>query len=392
VPDSRPRVTVVGGGVIGLLTAWECAREGAPVTLVDAAGLPNRHGASYDQHRIMRALHPRDTAASAAAVAAAARWADLAGLAGRGPDSELTADGPWLRRCGVLTLMAPEQAPDALATLAAAGAEGRLVAEPGRLHPPLAGRTDRVGVLEPGGGVLLADRILRRLSALLAELPGVTLRTGCPVTGLDGDSAAVRLADGTAVAGDRLIVAAGPWSLDLLPPEAVEGLTLYRQTLLFCDPAPAGPDWASLPAVPALDTAQGAWLVPPVAGTALKLTAASACRAVERIDGWAAPGRLVELLSAHFTEVLTGFRPDWVTSARDAYYLADTATHGPRLAELGPGRAWAFAACGGGAFKTAPLVARALAERALDRPPTPTGLAHLDRTASTPEPPLMSGI
>ena len=48
------RVIVVGGGVIGLLTAVECVLAGAEVTIVDQADLPYARATSYDWHRIVR--------------------------------------------------------------------------------------------------------------------------------------------------------------------------------------------------------------------------------------------------------------------------------------------------------------------------------------------------
>ena len=380
-------MTVVGGGVVGLLTAWECAREGARVTLLDAAELPNRYGASYDRHRILRALHPQDADATRAAVTATARWAELARLI-----EARTPAGSVLHRSGALTVLAPDDARAAVTNLVAAGARAHLLDEPGARYQLLRLPSGRAGVLEPDGGILLADRVLEALTAILGELPGVRLRPGCGVVGIDPDAGTVRLADGETVSGDRVVVSAGPRTPDVLPPDVTEGLQLYRQTLLFCgDGTRFGDSWTGLPAVPALGTGTGAWLVPPVGGTPLKLSAASACRPVERIEGWAAPASFRAHLCTVFRDLLVGFRDDWVSGARDSYYLADAATHGPRLAELSPGRAWAFTACGGGAFKFAPHIARSLAERALGLPSTTTGLAHLDADTGTARPPHPSG-
>jgi sarcosine oxidase len=67
-----------------------------------------------------------------------------------------------------------------------------------------------------------------------------------------------------------------------------------------------------------------------------------------------------------------------VTGAVDGYYLSD-AGQGPRLTAIGDGTTWAYPACGGMSFKIAPLVARALADRAMGRPPRPAGLDAIDR-------------
>ncbi|MFE3204448.1 FAD-dependent oxidoreductase [Embleya sp. NPDC059237] len=50
------RTVIVGGGVVGLLTALERARAGHRATLVEQGPLPNPHAASYD--RAPGAAHP----------------------------------------------------------------------------------------------------------------------------------------------------------------------------------------------------------------------------------------------------------------------------------------------------------------------------------------------
>jgi glycine/D-amino acid oxidase-like deaminating enzyme len=77
--------------------------------------------------------------------------------------------------------------------------------------------------------------------------------------------------------------------------------------------------------------------------------------------------------------LLTDFDPAAVIGATDGYYLTEAASGGPLLADLGGGVTWAYAACGGMSFKFAPLIARALADRAVGRPPRSTGLELIDR-------------
>ena len=64
------RIVVVGGGVIGLITAMECVRAGARVDLVDQGGIPSPSATSYDVHRVVRALHRGDAALTTAAARA----------------------------------------------------------------------------------------------------------------------------------------------------------------------------------------------------------------------------------------------------------------------------------------------------------------------------------
>jgi hypothetical protein len=78
-----------------------------------------------------------------------------------------------------------------------------------------------------------------------------------------------------------------------------------------------------------------------------------------------------------FTEVIPGFSAGWLVGTRDCYYLSHGASPDPMLAVLDD-RVMSFAACGGSAFKLAPLIAQALAGRLTGGDPVPTGLRSID--------------
>jgi sarcosine oxidase len=165
------------------------------------------------------------------------------------------------------------------------------------------------------------------------------------------------------VPADAVLLAIGPWSRDLLPAELAGQLVLHRQSVLYCQaPAPDAAAWAAMPAVLSLGAVGGAWLVPPAAGTPLKLSAASACREVTHIDDNTTPPRWRDHLVEAFTEVIPGFGAGWVTGARDCYYLARGTAPPVMLAALAD-RVVSYAACGGSSFKFAPLIARSIAVR-----------------------------
>ena len=50
------KAIIVGGGIMGLSTAWGLAREGHEVELFEQAALPNPLASSIDEHRLIR--HP----------------------------------------------------------------------------------------------------------------------------------------------------------------------------------------------------------------------------------------------------------------------------------------------------------------------------------------------
>ncbi|MFL6136583.1 MAG: NAD(P)/FAD-dependent oxidoreductase [Frankiaceae bacterium] len=366
------RVVVVGAGVIGMLTALECAAVGAEVTVVDRAEVPNPRGASYDRHRAIRALYPSEPGTTRIAVAVDASWTAL----------ERSLGARVYQRVGALTALPPAAAAAACEVLADAGApcealdHGALTAR----YPQVNWPAGIGAVHEPRGGVVLADLALHAIAARLAAAPRCRLLARCRVVAVDAVGGGVRLEGGEELHGDAVLVAGGPWSRELVPADVASRLTLYRQTLLYCTvPQDRHADWAQMPVMPALGTPEGAWLQPPVAGTPLKLSAAAACRPVEGITDFAAPRAVQDILLDAFAPLIGGFDPGWVVDARDAYYLAATAAdgagHAPLLSRIGE-RAWAFAGCGGSSFKMAPLLARELCALA-------TGIR---RDASSPVP------
>jgi hypothetical protein len=53
----RPRIAIVGAGVVGLHSALACSRGGADVDIYEAKEVPNISGNSYDYSRLFRIIH-----------------------------------------------------------------------------------------------------------------------------------------------------------------------------------------------------------------------------------------------------------------------------------------------------------------------------------------------
>ncbi|MGW5053453.1 NAD(P)/FAD-dependent oxidoreductase [Actinokineospora sp. NPDC004072] len=349
------RVVMVGGGVISLLTAMDCATAGHDVVVVDQGDIPFSGATSFDRNRVIRAHHQGDPQACAAALRAHHRWIEL----------ETRLSTRIYERIGSLTVGAGDPLPGA-----------RVVGPAELAGYPVAFPRGASALHESHAGILLADRVLAACAGWLRWHPRARLVPHRPVVGVDADRAAVRFADGGELVADAVLVAVGPWSRDLLDPALAGELVLHRQSMIYCDVPDPGA-WAGVPPIRSLGPTGGAWLVPPVAGAPLKLSAASACRVVEEVGDTTTPPHWRDHLIDVFAELVPGLRRDQVVDARDCHYLARGATMGAMVAAIGD-RVVSHAACGGTSFKFAPLIARSLAQRLTGADPEPTGIGPLD--------------
>ncbi|MEU7551351.1 FAD-dependent oxidoreductase [Streptomyces sp. NPDC044571] len=342
----------MGAGVTGLLTAVECARAGHRVTVLDRGPIPNPRSSSHDQHRVIRTFHPDDTAATRRMTAARSRWREL----------ETLLATPLCRPVGVVTARPREQ----LAADTAAAAEAAVpveTLEPERL-PHLEFPAGTAGLLDVEGGVLLARRVLRAAARWLAGQDGVTLRPYCPVVEIDTDSAKVTPAAGEPLVADLVLVAAGPWSRDLVP----HPVSLYRQTMVYLrPPGDTARWWDGAPAAGGLGADGRGWVVPPGDGTLLKISSDAVCREVAATEDVEGEGQLPWAGQLARTAPLSEIERYTVAAVRTCHYAvgADVTAAGDAGGD-GPGGAvlarvglavWSRAACGGSGFSQAPLVA-----------------------------------
>jgi glycine oxidase len=226
-----PDVLIIGGGVIGLLTARELRLAGAEVTLLER-GEPGRES-SWAGGGIVSPLYPWRYPES---VTALARWSqrDYPSLCSALRDA--TGIDPELEPSGLL-IEAPDERGAALDWAAAHGVRIEAIArnaiaelEPGLVDPPAS------ALWLPDVAHVRNPRLVKALRADV-EARGVRVFDGCPVTGWhsgSGFSPTDRRPEGrptapglidriTAVdtpqgpvAADTFVVCAGSWTGDLL--------------------------------------------------------------------------------------------------------------------------------------------------------------------------------
>lgn len=198
---------VVGAGLAGAATAWELARRGHEVTLVERTTPANEHGSSHGSARIFRYGYP-DPFWTGLVVQARAAWDELEALAG---ERLVTPTGSLDHGA--------DRRPDHLATvMAGAGVEHELMsaAAAAERWPGIAFDSDVLW--HPGAGVIDAESSVLAMARLAAEA-GATVLTGWPVAQVVPDGAGHRVVSeaGAELRADHVVVSAGGWLPDLLP-------------------------------------------------------------------------------------------------------------------------------------------------------------------------------
>jgi sarcosine oxidase subunit beta len=262
--ENRPTALILGAGIMGLSTAWGLRREGFDVHVLDQAAPPNPHGSSVDHHRLIRHSYGAQAGYMRMVDDAYAAWDTLWREIGEVlhiPTGILALDdtaGAWV--------------PDSRAAMRQGGypLEDLTGADVAARFPCLSGENIRDAFFCPLGGVLLAGRIVERMVGHLRGL-GVTFEQA-RCAAVDAPRRALRLADGSTRTGDVLVVAAGPWGPKLMPEVLAQRVIASRQVVVRLMPPPEVlPVWERAPMLLDLAEAGGFYLVPPVAGTPLKI-------------------------------------------------------------------------------------------------------------------------
>jgi sarcosine oxidase len=179
-----------------------------------------------------------------------------------------------LERCGALSCSAipGDWADRGRKTLDEVGARYELLSgkEAEERYPFLAPGRIRWAVLEPDGGVLLADRITSGLARLCAEA-GVEIRAETRVIAIDGEAGLVVANTGERLGFDQIVVATGAWIPQLLA-DLGRDVGPCRNVVAYFDPPPEFAEaWKKAPGIIDLGGPEELWGIPPVRGTDLKL-------------------------------------------------------------------------------------------------------------------------
>jgi sarcosine oxidase len=224
-------VIVVGGGLMGLASAYHLARDGQAVTLLEARAIGHAQGSSHGPTRMIRLTYPT------------ADYIALARESFRLWDGLATATGERLLVPAGGLEFGPPDATDmaemrTAMQLAGVPYDDVDADEIRRRFPQLRPTEGEVGFYQADAAMLRADLCLRALAAQAREA-GADLREGVTVTAVaaDGDGVAVTTADGT-IRGDACVLANGSWVGSLLVPLGLRlPLAVLREQNAFFEAA-----------------------------------------------------------------------------------------------------------------------------------------------------------
>ncbi len=243
---------VVGAGVFGAWTALYLRRSGRTVALLDAYGAGNSRSSSGGESRILRLGYGADEIYTRWAMRSRELWLELFEQIGK-PELFQKTGVLWTPHPGDLRAITTQTAYEKCGV-----PFDRLAPEDlARSYPQLRFREERMGLLEPNSGVLLARRAVHAVVAQ-AVREGVEYSEDA---GLGRDVAGIT------------VYACGPWLPKIFPEILGARIRVTRQEVFFFG-APAADRSFAPPHMPVwvdITNEHGAYAIPDIENRGLKL-------------------------------------------------------------------------------------------------------------------------
>ncbi|MFF3378051.1 FAD-dependent oxidoreductase [Streptomyces sp. NPDC002680] len=211
-------IAVLGAGLMGAATAWQLARQGHAVTLIEAYDIGHRHGSSHGTSRIFRRAYA-DPLYVGLTGQAYEHWREL----------EHDSSTPLLRTTGGLDLGEGRDPEGLAAVLGAAGVPYELLdAEAAAERWPYI-RFGGPVLYHPDAGVVDADQTVAACVRRAVE-HGADALIGVRVERVEvGERVRLYTDDGREIVADTVVVAAGAWLPDLQLPVPLPPLRVTQQ-------------------------------------------------------------------------------------------------------------------------------------------------------------------
>ncbi|MCK2022490.1 FAD-dependent oxidoreductase [Microbacterium sp. kSW2-24] len=212
-------VVIVGGGVMGLATAWELARRGKRPVVLERFARGHREGASHGATRNFNNAYDED------------HYLDLLVRAREGWDSLGDVGGTPLLRLHGLVTHGDVDLRRIHERLAARGIPAEVLSA-GEATRRWAGmRFDDDALWSPDAGVVRASAALIEFERRILAAGG-DVRWSTPVAAIDdrGEGIDIALADGSHLRAETVVVTVGAWSRNLVGELGLPRLTVTEET------------------------------------------------------------------------------------------------------------------------------------------------------------------
>lgn len=350
------RTVIIGGGLIGLCTAWALNEQGTEVTLIDKEAIPNPLSASVDRHRLIRYPYGSSLGYCRLVDAAYAGWEKLWDSLG---ESYYIENGTL-----ALSRRADDWSDRSRETLDRAGIAYRLLApqEMHQLYPFLSPDGIRWALYVEKGGVLLADRLV---SALVEHLTKQGVRLRSHLVKQVNAKRQIVLDSEECLNADEVVIAVGAWTAKLLPQYATK-IAPTRQVVVYLEPPSQFVQaWVEAPGIVDTGGDEEGYVIPPVAGTKLKCAAGAHNRSGDPDRERDTNEAEMQAVFAYFKQRFVGADNYRFLDAKTCYYVL-TEDQNFIVEEIGD-RVWVISGCSGHMFKFGAAMGLKVAETLLGR-------------------------
>lgn len=253
-------IIVVGGGIVGVMTALTLQRRGAQVTLIDRWEPGHSRASSTDYNRVIRAISGRDEMYTKWARESRLRWLELQAETGQN----------LMYECGALILATEGHCDWEDATAGTFDKAGVPYYRFDRRDVETRFPQFRVpdisyALFEPEAGMLMAHRCVLSALALFRAAGGMVERAR-----ITTDSHERPLRDGKPLEADLIVMATGPWMADMFPRTIKPISTVIGVNVLYTS-TPDGSDAFDMARMPCwIDHGKGSFGLPSSEGSGVK--------------------------------------------------------------------------------------------------------------------------
>ncbi len=257
---SKSSVIVVGGGIVGVMTALTLQRMGEAVTLIDRWEPGHSRASSTDYNRVIRAISGRDEFYTRWARESRLRWLELQAESGQN----------LMYECGALILATGGHCDWEDATAQTFDKVGVPYykfdqQEIESRFPQFRVSDIEYALFEPEAGMLMAHRCVLTGLDLFRRAGGIVQRGRVTTDGSERP-----MLDGKPLEADLIVIATGPWMADMFPKTIKPISTVVGVNVLYTS-TPDGSEDFDMSQMPCwIDHGQGSFGLPSSEGSGVK--------------------------------------------------------------------------------------------------------------------------